>query len=188
MLTIGVLVSMVFAQVEPSSTQGWFDLGVKRHEARDFRGAAEAYEKARQLGYVPRPILNTRLARAFAQADEKDKAFAILQQMATNGFGPADMLNAEDELIPLRSDARWKTITDQMNRNAHPCQLSPGYRQFDYWLGEWDVEIGGRKFARSSIQLVLDECVIFENYTDAKGYAGKSFSIWDAARVGTRAS
>ena len=180
MLTICVLVSIVFAQAEPSNAEGWFDLGAKRHEARDFRGAAEAYEKARQLGYVPRPIINIRLARAYAQAGEKDKALAILQQMAANGFGPADMLNAEDELIPLRSDARWKTITDQMNRNAHPCQLSPGYRQFDYWLGEWDVEIGGQKFAHSSIQLVLDECVIFENYTDAKGYAGKSFSIWDA--------
>src|SRR5712691_5000930 len=96
------------ATAQQNDAQSWYQQGVKRHEAGDFHGAAEAYEKARQLNYVPRPVLNVRLARAYAQLGDKDKAFAILQQMATNGFGSAATLNTEDELIPLRNDARWK--------------------------------------------------------------------------------
>jgi len=64
--------------------------------------------------------------------------------------------------------------------NEHAC-TAPEYRQFDYWLGEWDVQANGKKIARSSIQLILDDCVIFENYEALRGYSGKSFSIYDAA-------
>ncbi|HJT16490.1 MAG TPA: hypothetical protein VJ853_03850 [Thermoanaerobaculia bacterium] len=126
------------------------------------------------------PREQVRLMRTYAQAGEKDKAFAILDQLAKNGFGAVNMLNADDALVPLRSDPRWKADLAEMDRNAHPCRYGPEYRQFDYWLGEWDVEIGGQKAAKSSIQLILDDCVVFENYTDLRGYAGKSFSIYDA--------
>jgi hypothetical protein len=61
----------------------------------------------------------------------------------------------------------------------HPCRAA-AYRQFDFWIGEWDVQIQGKKIATSSIQLILDGCVIFENYEDGTGYAGKSLTAWDA--------
>jgi hypothetical protein len=165
---------------DPVDAQGWFALGVQRHDAHDFAGALAAYTKARDLHYVPRPVLNIRMARAYAQTGDKEKAFALLEAMAANGFGQADQLNAQDELVPLRTDPRWARLITQMNGNARPCTLAPEFRQFDYWLGEWDVEIGGQKLAQSSIQLILNDCVIFENYTDSRGYAGKSFSLYDA--------
>lgn len=61
----------------------------------------------------------------------------------------------------------------------HPCRNAPEYRQFDFWIGEWDVEVKGTVRARSSIQLILDDCVIFENY-DRDNYSGKSFSSYVA--------
>lgn len=62
----------------------------------------------------------------------------------------------------------------------HPCRNAPEYRQFDFWVGEWDVENNGKRTARSSIQLILDGCVIFENFDADGGYSGKSLSAWDA--------
>jgi hypothetical protein len=121
------------------------------------------------------------IMRDYARAGDKEKAFAILERLAKNGFGAVNMLNADDDLVPLRSDPRWKAALVEMDRNAHPCRFSPEFRQFDYWLGEWDVEIGGQKLAKSSVQLILDDCVIFENYTDSRGYAGKSFSLYDTS-------
>ncbi|HSP14087.1 MAG TPA: hypothetical protein VLV78_04985 [Thermoanaerobaculia bacterium] len=180
MLAIALVLLFGAQQMTPTDAQGWFDLGMKRQEAADFRGAVEAFEKAKEMGYTPRPLLNVRIARAYAQSGEKDKALTLLEQMAANGYGPAETLFAEDDFAPLRSDARWKKLIETMNKNAHPCKLAPEFRQFDYWLGEWDVEIGGQIRARSSIQLILDDCVIFENYTDFRGYAGKSFSLYDA--------
>jgi len=177
LIAVALIAFPLFAQ---TTAQEWFNLGVQRNDARDYKGALEALNKAKEAGFAARPLLNQQMLRAYAQTGEKEKAFTLLQAMANNGFGPATRLNAIDDLVPLRSDPRWKKIIEQMENNAHPCKLSPEYRQFDYWLGEWDVEIAGQKLASSSVQIVLDDCVVFENYTDSRGYAGKSFSIYDA--------
>ena len=119
--------------------------------------------------------------RQYAIAGDKEKAFAVLDELAKTGFGGVNILNADDGLLSLRADPRWKAAMDTMQKNAHPCLSGPEFRQFDYWLGEWDVEIGGQKLAKSSIQLILDDCVVFENYTGQGGYSGKSFSLYDAS-------
>jgi len=63
---------------------------------------------------------------------------------------------------------------------AKPCS-TPEFRQLDYWVGEWAVFARGNKIADSSIQRILGDCVVFESYTALRGYAGKSFSMYDAA-------
>ena len=61
-----------------------------------------------------------------------------------------------------------------------PCESLPAYRQFDFWVGEWEVTAQGRKVADSSIQRLVGGCVIFENYSQPDGYQGKSFNFFDA--------
>lgn len=65
---------------------------------------------------------------------------------------------------------------------AKPCAARPEYRQFDFWIGEWDVQAGGQQAGASSVQLILGDCVIFENWTGARGMTGKSFNIYNAAK------
>jgi L-ascorbate metabolism protein UlaG (beta-lactamase superfamily) len=61
-----------------------------------------------------------------------------------------------------------------------PCESIPQYKQFDFWIGEWDVTAEGRKVADSSIQRIVGGCVIYENYEQPDGYLGKSFNFFDA--------
>ena len=58
------------------------------------------------------------------------------------------------------------------------------YRQFDFWAGDWDVfDIGSpAKVAHARVDLILDGCVLHENYEGADGHKGQSFTIYDAAR------
>ena len=65
---------------------------------------------------------------------------------------------------------------------AHPCATDTMYRQFDFWIGDWDVYgLNGKKAGDSRIELILDSCVILENWTSANaGYAGKSFNTFNA--------
>jgi hypothetical protein len=66
-----------------------------------------------------------------------------------------------------------------------PCSR-PEYRQFDFWLGEWEAfGIKGNKAGDSKISLILDSCIILEEWTSASGqgglrYAGKSFNTYNA--------
>ena len=67
-----------------------------------------------------------------------------------------------------------------------PCS-GPEFRQFDFWIGEWEVfGKDGRKAGDSRISLVLDSCIILEEWTSANRmqglrYAGKSFNTWNKA-------
>ena len=66
-----------------------------------------------------------------------------------------------------------------------PCS-APEYRQFDFWLGEWEVfGKNGKKAGDSKITLILDSCVILEEWTSAtinRGlrYGGRSFNTYNA--------
>ena len=64
-----------------------------------------------------------------------------------------------------------------------PCATQPVYRQFDFWIGSWDVYgLNGQKAGESKIELILDSCIILENWTSAKGgYAGKSFNTYNSS-------
>ena len=67
-----------------------------------------------------------------------------------------------------------------------PCN-QPEFRQFDFWIGEWEAfGKNGKKGGDSRISLILDSCIILEEWTSAgvqQGlrYAGKSFNTWNAA-------
>jgi hypothetical protein len=62
-----------------------------------------------------------------------------------------------------------------------PCVFNQEHRQFDFWVGEWDVMNKDKKIATSSIQRIVSDCIIFENYSQQDGYTGKSFNFYDAA-------
>ncbi len=65
-----------------------------------------------------------------------------------------------------------------------PCS-NPVYRQFDFWIGEWEAfGIKGNKAVDSKISVILDSCIILEEWTSAglqQGlhYAGKSYNTYN---------
>ncbi len=61
------------------------------------------------------------------------------------------------------------------------CATRPENRQFDFWVGEWDVKNPqGQLAGTNSVQLILGDCVVFENWTGTRGANGKSFNIYNA--------
>ncbi len=62
-----------------------------------------------------------------------------------------------------------------------PCQGAP-YRQFDFWLGQWDVfDQSGKKVGDSRIESFADGCGLLEHWTGASGGNGKSLNMYDAS-------
>ncbi|MGE0351599.1 MAG: hypothetical protein AB7I33_14015 [Gemmatimonadales bacterium] len=59
----------------------------------------------------------------------------------------------------------------------------PEYRQFDFWVGEWNVTApGGAQAGTNSITTELLGCVLHEHWDGAQGGKGESFNIYDATR------
>jgi len=68
-----------------------------------------------------------------------------------------------------------------------PCS-KPEYRQFDFWIGDWEAfNLKGQKAGDSKISLLLDSCIILEEWTSASlqqglRFAGKSYNTYNASR------
>jgi hypothetical protein len=54
-------------------------------------------------------------------------------------------------------------------------------REFDFWIGRWEVTEKGRPAGVNSIERILDGCALLENWTGAGGSSGKSLNFFDAA-------
>lgn len=66
--------------------------------------------------------------------------------------------------------------------SAGPCD-TPERRQFDFWLGQWEVRTPNGKLAgTNSIEREYDGCVIHERYTTERGYKGESLNAYDTGR------
>ncbi len=72
-----------------------------------------------------------------------------------------------------------------MKAQKLPCN-NPVYRQFDFWVGEWEAfGLKGAKAGDSKISIILDSCVVLEEWTSAGSqqglrYAGKSYNTYNS--------
>jgi len=62
---------------------------------------------------------------------------------------------------------------------AKPCS-EPERRQFDFWIGEWDVTglKTGQKAGENSIVAIHDGCALRESWRGAKGSTGTSLNAF----------
>ena len=67
---------------------------------------------------------------------------------------------------------------------ATPACAAPEYRQFDFWIGDWDVyDVGDSKPSmRIAVEKILDGCALRETYRDVNGMLGESLNFYDAGR------
>lgn len=76
-----------------------------------------------------------------------------------------------------------------LSAQNNPCTTNPMYRQFDFWIGDWDVfGLKGQLAGTSKISLILDSCVILEEWNSVSKngqltYSGKSYNTFNSAEV-----
>jgi hypothetical protein len=65
---------------------------------------------------------------------------------------------------------------------SQPACDAPEHRQFDFWVGDWNVVQTGKdvQVATSRIERVYSGCVIRENWMPVQGTAGGSLNMFDA--------
>ena len=62
-----------------------------------------------------------------------------------------------------------------------PACTSAEHRQFDFWIGNWDVTLPNGKYAGTNrIEPILTGCVLRESWSGAGGMHGTSYNIYDA--------
>jgi len=64
---------------------------------------------------------------------------------------------------------------------AKPC-TSPSHRQFDFWIGTWNVTQAGKVAGQNKIESILNGCALMESWQGTGGVTGHSLNIYDSTR------
>lgn len=66
--------------------------------------------------------------------------------------------------------------------SAPPACTAAEHRQFDFWLGEWDVTVpNGSAAGVNRITSINGGCALREEWTGASGFTGTSINAYDAS-------
>jgi len=168
------------AEEESKNPRTWYRLAIALHEIGEQEKAIEAYQKSMEAG-LPAAVGEYQLALVYASLKENEKSIELLQKAAKHGFSQPDQLTTDAELAELRGDARFSKLVEQAKRNQKPCAYSMENRQFDFWLGEWNVVTtqGEVPAGSSKIELILGDCVLQENWMGGGGGTGKSYNTYN---------
>jgi tetratricopeptide (TPR) repeat protein len=147
-------------------------------DARQWPEAAAAYEAILANG-PDNALARIRLARARAANGEADAALAALEAWFESGNGAYQVAMRLPEFEALRADPRFVALVERFK----PCS-TPEYRQFDFWVGDWNVESAAAPgtVSHNRITLINDGCTLREEYETRQGYAGTSLNFYDSAR------
>ena len=58
------------------------------------------------------------------------------------------------------------------------CDADPRYRQFDFWVGEWEVFVNDQKAGDNVVSREESGCLIVERWTDVNGGTGQSYNYF----------
>lgn len=166
------------ARAEDKNPQALYRLGTSLLNLNEASDAEAPLERAMSIS--PNTVFALALARAYARTGKTEKLYGLFDRSMTLGGISASSITAEKDFDSVKGEPKFADYVKKLDGVANPCRSRPEYRQFDFWIGEWAPQNPqGLTVATSSIQLVLGDCVIFENWNPAVG-AGKSFSLWDA--------
>jgi hypothetical protein len=176
----------------------WNRLGFSNYNLQLFKVALSNYEKSLSLNppKTLKGIVYSRIAKINAINNDKQKAFSALDSAISYGYLNYKELDTLSDFNSLREENRFKEIRQQVFVVAFPCMGDKHAREFDFWVGEWDVYSTGTKniAGHSLIQMIAGGCALLENW-DSPASTGKSINFidpltnkWKQTWVGSYAS
>lgn len=165
----------VLTKSEPNNALYWFRLGSAHDSLDNYKAAKSAYKKALKSGHQPPMQMHYRLARMYMFLGNKASALKSLETVAELGGLNFRVVDNTEAFAALKDEPRFLAVLEALK----PCQTT-GYRDFDFWLGQWDVTTAGTSTpsATNKITNTYDGCVILEEYT-AGFFTGTSLSFYD---------
>lgn len=171
-----------FAEIvgrDPKNGRAWYFLGFARHSQQKYGEAIEAFKKNAELSGNPAGMYNA--AAGLARLNKKDEAFEWLEKALRSGAAPGADIAGDEDFENIRGDRRFAEMLELAERQKKPCMYQKQARQFDFWLGDWDVLVNGRKVGENLVELDLKGCTLVENWKNLRGGLGKSLNSYNAA-------
>ncbi|MEZ5306021.1 MAG: hypothetical protein R2684_02630 [Pyrinomonadaceae bacterium] len=68
---------------------------------------------------------------------------------------------------------------EEVHKRQNPCLYNDKAKEFNFWLGNWDVFVKDKKVGENLIETGSNGCVLVENWSNLAGGTGKSLNVYD---------
>lgn len=159
----------------PQDARSWFRLGYALHAAGRLEAATVVHRKAAEFPRIKAVALYN-LACALSLQGKSDESLTALKDAVDAGFWSQQPLDADKDLENVKQDARFAELAER----AKPPEQRAVYRQFDFWVGDWEVfGRSGQRVGTSVISKDEHGFLITEKWTSTSGGTGTSMNYYD---------
>lgn len=163
--------------VEANQQDGrsWFRLGYALHMSGKITEALEAHRRASQFPQA-RPVALYNMACALALQGKSEQAIEALENAIDAGFVSQRPISEDTDFASIAGDDRFQALAQR----AQPAKKRQVYRQFDFWVGDWEVVTpAGKPVGKNRISKDENGFLITEKWTNAQGGTGTSINYYD---------
>lgn len=148
-------------------------LGIALYRTERYDEAIPLLEKATAIH--PSPAFgHWFLAQTYAATDRPAQAVAALKRATADGAIPYPTVVGTAVFESLAGNPDFEAFMESIQ----PC-TAPEYRQFDFWIGEWEVRNpAGQLAGTNTITREYEGCLLVERWEGAGGGAGTSQNFY----------
>lgn len=173
-----------FARLEKSSAedpQDWLRLARDARELGELAIAGKALDVASDLGLSPVQY-GVEKARMLVAGNDPAGATAELRKVFAAGFTSVGVLTSDPLINSMTGREDYDELVREMSVQAYPCEHQEAFRDFDFWIGEWDVHLANGTLAGSNVIKPVERgCALTEQWTSVNGSTGMSINYLDKA-------
>jgi tetratricopeptide (TPR) repeat protein len=158
-------------KTDPGTALSWNRLAFSCYNLGQYDDAIKHFTKSLSLNPNDqlKPFVLIRLAKSYGAKNDKENALIFLQKAVEAGSLNWNEISTDKNLQLLKNEAGFTKIKEMLFAKVNPCMSNPKNREFDFWIGDWDVvdTKTGRKAGTNTITIASGGCVLMENWMDA---------------------
>ena len=170
-------------QDEPENEGARYRLAQSHIHLKQGQAALAANDKLESANNIPPALVHYQRAQALALLQQDDDMWAALKAAALAGLRNINDLNNNPLWAGYRTAPGFVEIKTLVDQNINPCMHDDRYRQFDFWLGHWEVygtpDKSGPLMGHNTISRTEQGCLIMEQWQGASGSTGTSMNYYD---------
>ena len=167
---------------DPADAISWLRIAQAQRGLSQHALALETLQTAREA-FAPEAMVELERARNLISLDQVDAALRALEASEHLGLRALQSLDDAHEFEALRSNATFQRVYRAVRRRVFPCEGIAAARDFDFWVGTWEVRLqDGTLVGQNTISRRDGGCTILESWDGAGGSSGTSINYYQPSR------
>ena len=153
-----------------------------QRELKRYDDALVTLEQARTAN-APEAMIDFERARNLALLHRDDDALAALDASDHNGLRALELVERAHEFDAFRAGSRFQRAYRNVRSRVYPCEGMEHARDFDFWVGHWEVRMpDGTLAGKNTITKRDGGCSIEEHWEGSGGATGTSLTFYLPSR------